>query len=42
MQNTEHLKMLIIKQIEHATDEALLDLIYKLLITENEALQATA
>lgn len=42
MQNIEHLKHIIIEQVNHSQDEALLDLILKLLISESEVLQATA
>ena len=42
MQNIESLKTHIIEQVEHSQDEALLDLILKLLIFENGELQVTA
>lgn len=42
MQNIERLKTHIIEQVERSRDEDLLDLVLKLLIFENEELQATA
>lgn len=42
MQNIEYLKIEIIEQVNRSQDEDLLDLILKLLISENGELQATA
>lgn len=42
MQNIEHLKIHIVEQVNHSQDEDLLDLILKLLISENGELQAVA
>lgn len=42
MQNIEYLKSHIIEQVKEAQDADLLDLILKLLISENGELQATA
>lgn len=42
MQNIEYLKTEIVEQVHRSEDEDLLDLILKLLISENGELQATA